>query len=202
MRNDYSGNESTLVPGRLRGYRTWELLKYLSGDFRLSSISADYAWKRGDQTAECRKNPPNHKAPGSDCTCGFYAKYQPRYLEVTSFTNVIGAIDAWGTIQLGLKGFRAQHARIAAIAPSYHFYDEVGHVKILSQVYGVDYFPTVESLTAAYPMSDLSEILPQEEPVSLWEEIKRTEAMIMGNPFYKQFLINDTLAKNYLLGLM
>lgn len=50
-----------------------------------------------------------------DCGCGFYAFYDADTARQQSYGSVRGAIEGWGRIVAGPKGFRAQHARVVAI---------------------------------------------------------------------------------------
>lgn len=92
------------------GYRFWEA--------GLKSMSTNYVWQPGVNTAKCefygmRAAFPfniHHRAPMPHCSCGFYATHE---LEVYPYS---GIIQAWGRIQRhGTEGFRAEHARIIAL---------------------------------------------------------------------------------------
>jgi hypothetical protein len=121
--------EETVVPGVLRGYRTWRIDR--SG--RLGSTAVPYPWRLSEQTADCV--PPNafltpwglpcpcsicqtgrrpHGSPARDCVCGFYGWYSPRDARLVE-APVFGAIEVSGRILLGTHGFRAERARVLGL---------------------------------------------------------------------------------------
>jgi hypothetical protein len=132
--SDFTGEPVTLVPGTLRGYRQWTV----STEMTLTAIAQDYVWPSGTATASCvvinrfRKNPyrdvniggphPMETVPDAGCTCGFYAVHSPIDNQVVGPSvlcpnrQIMGVVEAWGNVQLGPRGFRAQHARIVALA--------------------------------------------------------------------------------------
>lgn len=116
FQEQFSGEPVPLVPGALRGYRQWTLTIGMG----LKSIAQDWVWPE-ELTASCvlgRK----HEAPAGDCSCGIYACHQPTDDQVRGssvlapFQTVMGVIEAWGRVELGRRGFRAQHARVRALA--------------------------------------------------------------------------------------
>jgi hypothetical protein len=124
------------------GFRKWALLPHgLS-----SSNRGLYTWTIGVNRAQCLSTrafacalargpgavdwievspsaiPPDqgHRAPAHSCGCGLYASYHPwrsldRYL--CQGPPVYGAISAWGRLELHPDGFRAEYARVVALAP-------------------------------------------------------------------------------------
>lgn len=167
---DYSGTE--LVPGKLRGYRIWRIPS--SKRLVLKSTNATYEWEPGDNRATCDNIHIKYSAaPTPYCACGFYAKYKsnsPEFLgmAISSASSVIGVIDAWGKIQLGTKGFRAQYARIVAIAPFVPItIANRNTTKFIAESYGVEFYERVEYLTEVYPAPDMSDLLPK-EPKTLY----------------------------------
>src|SRR4051794_40531930 len=92
----YKGQAVTLLPGRLRGYRQWGLVD-LSGENHLvlQSITAKTRWPWTPQVeAKCHassmfraKQDPcePEDVPARDCTCGIYAKHDPRRLPLGSY---------------------------------------------------------------------------------------------------------------------
>ena len=170
---DYAGTESTLVPGRLRGYRLWGLQ---DKEPLLHSTNTTHCWQRGDNEAMCcYYNHPDAPAPISMCHCGFYAKHDHTYFDdiagwIEDTTYVAGVIEAWGKILLGDKGFRAQYARIVAITPYTNLSLKNRHrIKNIASSYGVEYQERIEYLAERYPKSDISDLLPNTEPKkSVW----------------------------------
>lgn len=123
--NDFEGAASTLVPGRLRGYREWNLTSPADDVLLLASLTARTIWPWTPvQTARCQllngwmsKYEQEHgPVPSPICRCGIYALNKPVFGQYgPDAAPVAGVIEAWGRVELGERGFRAQHARIAAL---------------------------------------------------------------------------------------
>lgn len=119
-----------LVPGSLRGYRTWRLRRPRSlADDRtlpLTSVTRRHiVWppalrarcEPGDVGFPAPWSPPvtgDHPAPQTGCNCGIYAWYAPTDTGMIS-ARVFGAIEASGLVLMGERGFRAERARITAV---------------------------------------------------------------------------------------
>lgn len=107
---------STLVAGTLRGYRQWEITL----DMGLKSLAHDHVWPPALKAA-CRQPATDHPAPASACACGIYACHRPDDLQLSAPSVlhpgcvVTGVIEAWGRVEVGARGFRAQHAQIVAL---------------------------------------------------------------------------------------
>lgn len=81
---------------------------------------------------ETPKPNPCGDTPGHDCQCGFYALHDPSdfwygprqaasaftqaMVRETSDPLISGVVVAWGKLEVHHQGFRAEHARIAALA--------------------------------------------------------------------------------------
>jgi hypothetical protein len=94
-----------------------------------------------------------------------YAKHQP--LESDRGGYVPGVIEAWGRIEVGGVGFRAEHARIVALAmPACIIPDEFAEFMYMLRGYkGVTFYPTKPAMFEAFPPIDVSALLPpQSEP--------------------------------------
>ena len=119
-----------LVPGSLRGYRTWRLLgrhaPVPEGALPLSSVTRRVVWP---PTLEARCTPPDieryaaapsatslhsHRSPSRGCDCGIYAWYAPDDTW-TLHAQVFGVVEASGLVLMGDRGFRAARARIVAV---------------------------------------------------------------------------------------
>ncbi len=94
----------------LVGFRCWRM-PY--GAPLLQSATSNHAWLRGVNEAVCESM--NHVAPYPRCQCGLYAFHRPTPLEATP-RELAGAIAASGDIEIYREGFRAQYARILALA--------------------------------------------------------------------------------------
>jgi hypothetical protein len=126
---DGGGTGRELVPGSLRGYRTWQLLSRRAalpeGALPLRSVTRRVVWP---PTLEARCAPPDieqyavaaniragsHRSPARHCDCGIYAWYDPQDTAMLR-ARVFGAVDASGLILMGDRGFRAERARISAL---------------------------------------------------------------------------------------
>ena len=74
------------------------------------------AWEPGANTAVCHAG-RRHTPPAADCMCGLYAlasEYDHRLHGRDD--QIVGAIAAWGDIELHRTGFRAEHAAVVALA--------------------------------------------------------------------------------------
>jgi hypothetical protein len=120
-----------LVPGALRGYRTWRLFDrgadVPDGRLPLTSVSRRrVVWGR-TLLARCEPfHPPDpaapplsddeddHPAPQDGCTCGIYGWYDPADTGMVS-ARVFGVVEASGRVLMGERGFRAERATIKAV---------------------------------------------------------------------------------------
>lgn len=117
-----------LVPGSLRGYRTWRPASRLEnvpdGMLPMTSVTRrDVLWTP-TMTAACtpdvgpttRRPAPDgsHAAPSTGCKCGIYAWYAPDDTALMR-ARVFGAVEASGLVLMGDRGFRAERARVTAI---------------------------------------------------------------------------------------
>lgn len=119
-----------LVPGKLHGFRSWELGLDGDGVIRLSGFGGS-KWREGGETtrAECLERGEHWRAhtstaPAGNCSCGLYA-FHPWLADpgrplrswrgLRQPLSVVGLIEAWGQVQLHGNGFRAQYARPVAL---------------------------------------------------------------------------------------
>lgn len=132
------------------GYRSWKL-----DDWVLSPISFGSPWRPGINRAVCKvhdtilgsmsftlttggittvdESQPRaeHSAPKRDCTCGLHAYHEmPEHADGI----VVGAVAAWGDLQVHSNGFRAECAQILALVAA----DGLGDV---AETYGVPLVP-------------------------------------------------------------
>lgn len=106
-----SRQSASLVPGELRGYRQFELRT--DGLYPLAKTTFGPWDGRGEQ-ARCAKG-VDHASPSADCGCGLYGWYLPGSATV-ALGPASAVIAARGRCILGDRGFRAEHARIEAVA--------------------------------------------------------------------------------------
>ncbi len=99
------------------GFRSW----YAGSDHTLwpagwvpaasEARSVHRPWRAGPNTAACPL--ADHLAPDRHCTCGLYAGFD---VPAPEHGFVVGAVAAWGLVQVHRDGFRAEHAQITALA--------------------------------------------------------------------------------------
>jgi hypothetical protein len=119
-----------LVPGALRGYRTWRLLGRRThvpdGSLPLTSVSRRRVVWGPSLTARCKRGDPgmrgqsastlddDHPAPQIGCGCGIYGWYSASDTSMVS-ARVFGVVEASGLILMGERGFRAETVKIVAV---------------------------------------------------------------------------------------
>jgi hypothetical protein len=120
----------SLVPGALRGYRTWRparrSMPIPAGLLPITSVSRRRILWSPRLTARCTPPDPgrspagelapvdDHDAPHAGCDCGIYAWYAPDDTRIMH-AAVFGVVEATGLVLLGDRGFRAQQARVVAV---------------------------------------------------------------------------------------
>jgi hypothetical protein len=158
----------SLVPGALRGYRTWRPVRRkveLSyGMLPLSSLSRrGVVWPTqleavctppdvGSKSFGGSILPGNHPAPFDGCECGIYAWYDPRDTRILH-ARVFGVVEASGLVLLGDRGFRAQRARVTAVVTRSR------RVAAACGDAGVEVFRSRRQLIRAYPPEDVSALI-------------------------------------------
>jgi hypothetical protein len=159
-----------LVPGSLRGYRTWRPLDRRSqprdGLLPLTSVSRRrVVWGR-TLAARCEPFDPadaapsddEHRAPHDGCTCGIYGWYDPNDTGMVS-ARVFGVIEASGRVLMGERGFRAERATLAAVVTRNR------RVAAACEQAGIAVYRRRRHLLRAYPPEDLSALLgPDHRP--------------------------------------
>jgi glycine cleavage system H lipoate-binding protein len=95
------------------GYRAWHLED--DGTLRPWTFTA-LPWDPGANAAVCARD-VRHAPPVADCMCGLYALSDPadRRLDFRA-DQAVGAIAAWGDLEVHRTGFRASHACVTALA--------------------------------------------------------------------------------------
>lgn len=194
----YGGKAAELVPGRLRGYREWVVMKDPDGGPpRLAAITAGTVWpwtpvfearcQRGEIVATGKYSFGPAAAhdpadvPNAECSCGIYAKHKPLGNIGPGHGRVFGVIEAWGKVELGTNGFRAQKARLVALggalpdtmvvkmASSWNDLLTIGDpqpigigdetMSALGELYRVPTFAAVADMWEEYPPGDVVELL-------------------------------------------
>jgi glycine cleavage system H protein len=95
------------------GYRAWHVED--DGLLRPWTFMA-LPWQPGANRAVCARD-VRHSPPVADCMCGLYALTDPsdRRLDFRA-DQAVGAIAAWGDLEVHRSGFRAEHACVTALA--------------------------------------------------------------------------------------
>lgn len=111
------------------GFRAWSIGRpYRRG---LGQVRNDDLWSIGNHavrwgaptmTARCLQDRyglggvshPGHPSPYVHCKCGIYANHRLGWPSSAPEGMCIGAVTAWGRIQVHGRGFRAEHVEIVA----------------------------------------------------------------------------------------
>ncbi|HVL95277.1 MAG TPA: SCP2 sterol-binding domain-containing protein [Solirubrobacteraceae bacterium] len=99
-----------LLTEALPGFRAWELRD--DGTLWPAAVG-ERAWEPGVNAARCERGGA-HEAPGAGCTCGLYA-FHSMHRQLAP-ERVVGAIAAWGAMEVHRDGFRAGRAAVLALA--------------------------------------------------------------------------------------
>jgi hypothetical protein len=94
----------------LLGFRVWTINR----DALLRPIAVNCgAWMPGENRARCMVS--DHEAPHPHCGCGFNALHRIPQGYAGDFGHAVGAIAAWGDVDLFRTGFRAEFATVIAL---------------------------------------------------------------------------------------
>lgn len=167
-----------MVPGALRGYRTWHFVNHFEvtatvlTDGTLRAIEESRAvlglrgsygqfWESSRLAASCRL--ADHSAPNIDCKCGIYAYYRPSAIAIGGPQAIVGVVEATGRVLMGERGFRAEHARILAIAPTTELSEwtwTTASMELIAAKYpDVAVLPSLTALVAEFPPDDVTELV-------------------------------------------
>jgi hypothetical protein len=157
-----------LVPGSLRGYRTWRPTRWRApvphGALPLTSVTRRRVVWTPTLTARCTPRddgpqdpapvalPDDHRAPQSGCDCGIYAWYEPADTRILH-ARVFGVVEASGLILMGDHGFRAERVRIAAVVTRKR------RVAAACEEAGIPVYRRRRDLLRDHPPQDLSALL-------------------------------------------
>jgi hypothetical protein len=98
------------------GYRAWQLGP--GGILFPLALPAAPPWEPGINHAHCfaAQRHHRHEAPAPDCMCGLHALHRPNDPRLELGHPAVGAIAAWGEIEVYAGGFRAEHGCVIALA--------------------------------------------------------------------------------------
>lgn len=140
---EQGGAEFDLAIGTVHGLRQWNLVTPQFNDdparaqFHwltkpMTGATGRFDWMPGVNEARCNNdashNPPVDADPsGRACGCGFWAYWDiaalaaggAMSLSLSSYVPITGVIEGSGRVLVGERGFRAQKARIIALAPAF-----------------------------------------------------------------------------------
>ena len=150
------------------GFRVWML--HANGG--LGAMVTGTRWERGPNEAVCAPNlipsrRPQHEAPHPGCLCGFNAYFTLSPKLRVSHMSAVGAIAAWGEMDIYADGFRAQYAQVIALAlPTDGGSGTIDRLRRAADVYDVPLVPAhelrAEALRHASPLAP--SMLPEREP--------------------------------------
>ncbi len=98
------------------GYRAWQLGP--GGVLFPLALPAAPPWEPAVNRARCfaGRGHDAHGAPGRHCTCGLHGLHDPDDGRLELGHPAVGAIAAWGEIEVYAAGFRAECACVIALA--------------------------------------------------------------------------------------
>jgi hypothetical protein len=161
-------DDRELVAGTLRGYRSWQLaprdVPLDPGVLPLASVTRPQVTWPPALSASCKsvevmRGEPQatHRAPERECHCGIYAWYSPADARTFS-AEVFGVVEASGVVMLGTRGFRAERARIAAVATRNR------RVAAACGDAGIPVYRRRRDLITDHPPDDVSTLVGDEPP--------------------------------------
>jgi hypothetical protein len=95
------------------GYRAWQL--GLGGVLFPLALPATPPWEPTLNRARCFAGHEAHAAPATNCKCGLHALHDPDDGRLKLGHPAVGAIAAWGEIEVYAAGFRAEYASVIAL---------------------------------------------------------------------------------------
>lgn len=134
---DSHGQEVPVVTSPVIGYRSWRIVQdpFNVPNALTPRFRGSVPWRPGTNTARCQKD-LSHEAPVSDCMCGLYA-YHDAGLTGADYVNgnvLVGAVVGWGAMEVYADGWRAEYARIVALANTVHSERTIREVAALYDV--------------------------------------------------------------------
>ncbi|HET6506038.1 MAG TPA: hypothetical protein VFG42_04570 [Baekduia sp.] len=155
------------------GYRAWHLED--DGTLRPWTFTA-LPWDPGANAAVCARD-VRHAPPVADCMCGLYALTDPadRRLDFRA-DQAVGAIAAWGDLEVHRTGFRASHACVTALAlPDGAGYEMREALRKAARRYDVPLVApdelSAEALRHGAPLPE--DVLPAAPPPAAWPGRRR-----------------------------
>ena len=160
-----------LVPGSLRGYRSWRRIgrrtQVPDGMLPMAAVTRTSVLWAPTLHAECtepdlanfsperRRLTDDHRSPAPSCECGIYAWYRPDdslAMDAGVF-GAFGVIQASGLVLMGDHGFRAEHAQVVAVVTWNK------RLAAACEAAGIAVYRRRRDLLRDYPPEDLSALL-------------------------------------------
>jgi hypothetical protein len=146
------------------GYRAWQLAP--GGVLFPLALPAAPPWEPAVNRAHCFAGRVDaHAAPASHCTCGLHALHAPHDGRLKLGHPAVGAIAAWGEIEVYAEGFRAEYASVIALAQPSRSAGPLARLRQAAQRYGVRLVSLAdleaEAREFALPLPD--EVLPKRQ---------------------------------------
>ena len=125
-------------------------------------------WAPGLNVAECSWGCP--RPPSRDCVCGFYARSELVQImqEPVGWTSwdivAVGIIAGSGLVQLHKRGFRAEKARIVALADTWTPYrsrSKTGE-RIREKYPDAAILPSIDAMLKEFPLARPKKILREQ----------------------------------------
>lgn len=167
-----------VLHGEVVGYRVWTI----NEDLGLQSIVCNTQWPIGNHVSARCISPVSsfgfnltphyseaHDSPHVKCGCGIYAYHDflhtAEYKAWRGEIRVRGVIVAWGNIEVHNIGFRAEHARVAALVSEGTRLNRL-IIEAVAQRYSIPRINAedVEFLTAEYGAPIPEDLRPEPEP--------------------------------------
>lgn len=146
----------------LLGFRVWTFNR----DALLRPIAVSTGpWMPGENQASCAVS--DHDAPHPGCGCGFNALHRIPQGYAGDFGHAVGAIAAWGDVDLFRTGFRAEFAAVIAIGrPEDPMPGHRDRLERAARFYGVPLVPLPElpHIAAEFARPVAAEHLPDHRP--------------------------------------
>lgn len=123
-------------------------------------VGSPWNWHRGhaELTEGWRHTPCSGVEPG--CSCGFYAYHDQAHAGHELFNpfnmQAVGVVEGYGRVVLGPLGWRAQKARIIALATVHSTLGPSLHR------FGVPVFNRTDTMLGYFPVEDLSGMVSEE----------------------------------------
>lgn len=157
---DFGGSAAEPMVGEVTALRSFRV----SDDGYLLPLTDAGSYEpmpSGTATARCGRG-RSHVAPDPECTCGFYAYGNRRWVQTEGLYAwsqlVLGAVHCSGRLVAGEKGVRAQQIALAGCYVNRHMpRDVLGRLR--EHYPQVEFFTSRRALLAAYPETPLSTYL-------------------------------------------